>query len=347
VLIIKPSSLGDIVHALPVLAALRASYPKAHIAWLVGVGFAPLLENHPMLDEVIPFDRQRFGRMLLSTRACRAFLELLIHLRRRRFDLVIDLQGLIRSGFLSWAAGGRQRIGFAAARELAALFYSRRVRCPGTPHHAVDRNLCIARALGLTVTAPEFPLGLHAEEIQAARLKLDRLAPSLGNGFIALLPGARWESKRWPARRWAELIGRISDEGGPACVLLGAGADTEAAEQVLAHCSAPVLNLVGKTGLRELVALLHLAQAVVCHDSGPMHLAAALNRPTVAIFGPTDPARTGPYSPRARIVSAPLDCAPCRRRKCPLKHGRCLADLPVEPVLAELRTVLRTSCHTG
>ena len=115
ILIIKPSSLGDVVHALPVLAALREAYPRAHIAWLVGVTFAPLLEGHPLLDEVIPFDRRRFGRMLQSPRILVEFMRFLADLRRRRFDLVVDLQGLIRSGFMAWASGAPYRIGFAAA----------------------------------------------------------------------------------------------------------------------------------------------------------------------------------------------------------------------------------------
>ena len=337
ILIIKPSSLGDIVHALPVLAALRAAYPQAHIAWLAGTTFAPLLDNHPLIDEVIPFDRRRYGRMLQSPRILAEFVHFLSFLRRRRFDLVVDLQGLIRSGFMAWVCGAAHRIGFASARELAGLFYTRRVRCRQTVHHAVDKNCCIAAALGLDSNPPTFPLGLRPRETQAARALLGEAGCEAATGFTAVLLGARWASKRWRADRLAELIDRMHADGQPPCVLLGAAGDRESADAVVSHCESGVMSLVGRTTLRELVALLDLAELVVSHDSGPMHIAAALNKPLVAIFGPTNPRRTGPYSPMARVVSLGVDCAPCYRRTCPLGHHACMQALETDQVLAQVR----------
>ncbi len=337
ILIIKPSSLGDIVHALPVLAGLRQTHPSAHIAWLVGNSFAALLDGHPMLDEIIRFDRARYGKMFRDPRILREFLEFVRDLRRRRFDLVVDLQGLIRSGFLAYASGAKRRIGFAGAREAAWIFYSERVRCPDSAIHAVDKNLCVARALELDVDPPQFPLGIRADQTIAARARLTAAAGGPLDSFTAVLPAARWETKQWRTERIAELIDRIHDVGLPRCVLLGAPADRATADKIIADCKSDPIDLVGKTDLRELTAMIDLADRVVCHDSGPMHIAAALNKPIVAIFGPTDPQRTGPYGGDARIVATPIDCSPCFRRKC--WHHSCMEQLEVKTVLDQVHAL--------
>jgi lipopolysaccharide heptosyltransferase II len=375
ILLIKPSSLGDIVHALPVLAGLRDAYPDAHIAWLVGSSFAPLLADHPLLDEVITFDRHGYGKMLKNWRSLAEFAHFCVGLRRRRFDLVIDLQGLFRSGFFALVTGARQRIGFAEARELAPLLYSRRVRGTisrestrlfrsastlpqplperegGLDSHAVERNLTLAGALGLPVEPALFPLGLRADELATARARLAQAAGEPLTEFVAVLPGTRWESKRWPAERLAELIDRLHADGLPRCVLLGAPDERSFSDPVRAAAHTPTVDLVGRTSLRELTALLALASLVICHDSGPMHIAAALHKPLVAIFGPTNPVRTGPYSDSARVVALPLECAPCYRRRCLLGHHNCMQSLQVDTVAQQVREVwatrmTRATCRT-
>lgn len=336
ILLIKPSSLGDIVHALPVLAGLRERYPHAHIAWLVNTSFRTLLDDHPLLDEVIPFDRKRYGRMLRSPAATRAFLDFTRELRARRFELVIDLQGLIRTGFLSWASGARRRVGFASAREIAWAFYTDLARTDRRRPHAVDRNVQLAAALGLPVSPPRFPLGLRDEERVAARALLEAEAGGPLTRFTAVVPGARWATKRWPAARFGALVRELTESGQGPCVLLGAPDERDiAAEIVAAARPTSVIDLVGRTTLRGLAAVLERAERVVCCDSGPMHLAAALNRPTVALFGPTSAARTGPYSPHADVVAPPIYCAPCYRRRC--WHHSCMKMLAVETVADHVR----------
>lgn len=324
ILIVKPSSLGDIIHALPVLAGLHQAYPSAQISWLAGTSFAPLLEGHPLLHEVIPFDRAHYGRMWRSPGVFLEFLRFVAEVRRRRFDWIIDLQGLIRSGFLAWAGGAQKRVGFADAREFAWVFYTDRVRCPKDATHAVARNLAAARVLDLEVDEPEFPLGLRTQEVEAARRLLERAARAPLPEFTAVVPGARWESKRWPAEHFATLIDGLQRAGQPPCVLLGSPDERAVAAEVRARCRSAVVDLTGQTSLRELAALLSVAAQVVCNDSGPMHLAAALGRPLVALFGPTDPKRIGPYSEAARVAQHAVPCAPCYRRVCPLKHHNCL-----------------------
>lgn len=343
ILIVKPSSLGDVVHALPALAGLRRAYPQAHIAWLLSTSFAPLLDGHPLLNEVIRFDRRRYGRMLRSLGALRDFWRFVRDLRRRHFDLVLDLQGLFRSGFLTWATGTANRVGFADARELGWLFYNRRVVGPAGDAHAVEKNLCLARALGLPVDPPEFPLALNTTEHDATRRLLSELADRPIEHFIALVVGARWDSKRWRAARLAALVNALAQEGLPPVVLLGAPDDRAFADQITAHISVPVVDAVGRTTLRQLCAALSLADLVICHDSGPMHVAAALSKPIVAIFGPTNPARTGPFCNTARVVSLGLSCAPCYERTCPLQHHNCMAALDAELVLRHVRDALATA----
>jgi len=343
ILLIKPSSLGDVVHALPVLAALRKAYPAAHLAWLVSTSFAPLLAGHPLLDEVIPFDRRHYGRMLRSLHSAADFLGFCRGLRRRRFDLVIDLQGLFRSGFLAWVSGAPARVGPRAAREGGALFYSLRVdepppradsRSDTGDVHAVERNLHIARALGLDVSVPAFPLALRADELVSADAKLTQAAGQPLPRFIAALPGARWASKRWPATHWAALLDALHAAGLPPTVLLGGPDERGEADAIIAATRAPLVDLVGRTSLRELTAVLARAALVVCMDSGPMHIAAALTRPLVALFGPTNPGRTGPYSDTAHVVRLALPCSPCYARRCPLGHQDCLRTLDVQRVRA-------------
>lgn len=337
VLIIKPSSLGDIVHALPVLAALRDAHPEAYIAWLVNRGLAPLLDGHPLLDEVIRFDRYEYGSILRHPPALLDFVRFVSAIRRRGFDLVLDLQGLLRSGFLAVASGAPRRVGFAAAREFAPLFYSRRVDGRRNAIHAVDLNLRLARAMGWPIDGPRFPLGLRGEEFDAARTLLAEAAGKPPGAFTAVIPGARWETKRWRPERLAAVVDRLAVEGLPPAVLLGGPDDRVLADEVLAACRTSPIDLVGRTSLRMLAAVIALAETVLCQDSGPMHIAAALDKPLLAIFGPTSPARTGPYSRSARIVALSLPCAPCYCRRCPLGHHNCMQQLDVDTVWQAFR----------
>lgn len=338
VLIIKPSSLGDIVHALPILSAFRKCAPQAHIAWLVANPFAELLEGHPALDEVIRFDRARFGRMWRDPLVFVDFWRFVGEIRRRRFDLVVDLQGLIRSGLIARFSGARQRVGFRDAREGAVLFYTRRVR-PPKHAHAVEKILTLGREMGWPVDPPAFSLGITEQERAAAQALLDEAAGRHVSRFTAVVPGARWASKQWLPERHAAVIDALHAQS-ETVVLLGAPNERPLAERILRDVRGPVVDLVGRTRLRGVAALLSLAQRVFCQDSGPMHIAAALGRPVVALFGPTNPARTGPYSIDAQVLQKDLPCSPCYRRECPLGHHNCMRLIePAEAIAALKRPV--------
>lgn len=335
ILIVKPSSPGDIIHALPVLHALRRRYPDVHIAWLIVSGFADLIALDPALNEVIAFDRTRFGRVGRSWSVTRDFLRFMGELRARRFDLVVDLQGLFRSGFLARASGAAARVGFDNARELAWIFYSQRVGVPDINTHAVDRNLRVARALGCDDAPADFSLALSdADRAKAAAIVAE--AGAVGpNGYAVLVPATRWETKCWPAERYGELAVGLRESAGLPSLLVGGRADIPAGARSAAASNGAAFNACGRTSLRELAALVEGASIVVTADSTPMHLAAALGRPLVALFGPTNPERTGPYGRAADVLRVELACSPCYLRRlsdCPHQQ-QCMQQLDVQRVL--------------
>jgi heptosyltransferase I len=321
ILLIKPSSLGDVVHALPVLNLLRRRFAGAKITWLLSRACAGLLEGHPQLDEIMLFDRKRLGQAWRSWRALGELREFARDLRGRRFDLVVDLQGLLRSGWMAWRSGAAARAGFANAREGAWLFYNLRVPIETIEQHAVDRYLHVAEALGCGREPVESRFHVTAEDRAAVADMVER-----AERYAVVLPGANWSTKRWPAERFAELIALMRGRYGLKAVVAGAADAVELAPKLGAD-----INLAGRTSLRQLVALLERASLVVANDSGPMHIAAALGRPLVAIFGPTNPVRTGPYGRMDCVVRANVDCAPCYSRKC--SHVNCMQRLEAAEVM--------------
>jgi heptosyltransferase-1 len=353
ILIIKPSALGDVVHGLPILHGLRTVYPQAYIAWMVRPAYADVIRGHPELGEprpggdcetangrrdgVFEFDRKHFGRVGRSWPATRDFVRWLGRLAGERFDLVVDLQGLFRSGFFALASLARRRIGPASAREMSWLFYNQRVRPAPGVIHAVDRNYLFAAPLGFEHIAPRFelPIGRPARQAVADRLAREGVDGSMK--LAVLVPGSTWASKRWPAERFARVAEHLAGRG-VRTVLLGAANESDVGRDVRANSHAPLLDWIGTTPLKEAMALIERADIVVTNDSGPMHLAAALGRPLAAIFGPTDPARTGPYRRPETVVQA-LDGA---RHDYRHEDGSAIAAVSVEAVLSAVDRQLGT-----
>ncbi len=314
ILIIKPSSLGDVVHALPTVNLIRKRFPKARISWLINDNLASLLKRCPVIDERIEFPRKRFGRVLQLPQ----FAEFLATLQGRGFDIVVDLQGLFRTGLMTWATLAPRRIGLSDAREGARFFFTDIVQASRT--HAVDRYLLAARHLGCADGPVEFPLGLEGRA--AAR------------PLIAINASARWPTKLWGDDNFAELIRRLPADR---VVLTGSASDA----QRLALLAPNATNLAGKTDLFELAELYTRCAVVITNDSGPMHIAAAVGTPVVAIFGPTDPALTGPYGKQHVVLRAGIPCSPCLKVYCanPV-NMECMKLITVEQVLMAARAFL-------
>lgn len=345
ILIIKPSSLGDVIQAVPVAWALRQRFPKARIDWLVMPGCAGIIEGLGAIDRVLLFDRRHYGSMWRSPRAMVSFAWFLMKLRAGRYSAVVDLQGLFRSGFLAWAAGARHRIGLSDAREGADRFYNHIVQVPRQPLSAVDRYMLAAQELGVPPDAPRrFDLAVPQARADEARHLMSERGIANGQPYVVIVPGARWSTKRWPEERFAGVAQRLSEQLGIPSVVVGGPDDRHITDRMRYMRGGRIIDLVGRTDLKVLAAVIGGAACVVTGDTGPMHLAAAMGRPVVAIFGPTNVEKTGPYGPGHLMLMDRADCARCERRTC-LWEGQaqemmCLRNISVDDVFAATRQVL-------
>jgi lipopolysaccharide heptosyltransferase II len=280
-----------------------------------------LLEGHPQLDEIILFDRHRYGRGWRNPKILGQLWKMTRELRRQEFDLAIDLQGLFRSGWLTWQTRAPVRVGFANAREMAWLGYTHRIPVATMDQHAIERYLSVMESLGCGRGPVEFVFATNDADRQAAANLLGGV-----ERYALLFPGTNWPTKRWPVENFAALVRPIEQRLGLKCVAAGSEKEHALAEQVGAS-----INLAGKTTLRQTTALIERASLVITNDSGPMHIAAALRRPMVALFGPTNPVRTGPYGSEYSVLRVDIPCSPCYSRKC--SHQSCLRWLKSEEVL--------------
>jgi len=302
ILIIKPSSLGDIVLALPALSALRRSFPDAKIAWLVRPAFAPIIEGHPHLDEIILFDRRFLGKAWYNPRAFAALIKLISGLRHRKFDAVLDLQGLFRTAAFSWLSGCKKRFGMTNAREFASFFYTHKIPQTKDCIHVVDYNLKIAQAAGASDSSVEFVFPKDNSATQSVKkLLADR---NIGaDKYAVFIIGSAHEDKCWPLERFAVLAEKVSSQFGFKIIATGTASEKASIEKLQSITNIPIVEMVDKTNLHELTALLKGAQLVVTNDTGPGHIAAGLAVPLVLIVGKTNPARIEPYH-RPQCVAA-------------------------------------------
>ena len=309
VLILKPSSLGDVVQALPVLRLLKLHRPEAQVSWWLDAGLAPLLEGDADLAGIIPFDRRRWASPRYWGEAGRSLREI----RGQKFDWVIDLQSLARSAIVAWLADGAFTIGLQDGREGAPALYDVSVPRPTPLTHAVDWYLQVLPPLHVPIHRHFVWLPERPAVAAALREKWD----TIGARWVAVLPGARWENKRWPIGHFVEAV-RLCAANFPDArfAILGSSSERELGEELNRAAPGRCLNLAGGASLLEMIEWLRLCEVAVSNDTGPMHVAAALGKPVVALFGPTEPRRTGPYGQLARVLQHPLPCAPCMKSYC-------------------------------
>ena len=345
ILILKPSSLGDVIQALPVLRLIKGHLPKSEIYWWIDASLAPLLEGDPDLAGIVRFERKRWA----APRHWPEMLRSIRWMREQHFDWVIDLQCLARSGAFAWLASGKLLIGLDEVREGARGFYDVAVRRASFHTHAVDWYLAVLPKLGVPVHKnfqwlPERP----AVAADIRRKWPDAPASTPHSAFriphwIALQPGARWENKRWPAGHYAELIRRLAGKfPGARFAILGAAEDRPLGDIIARAQPQRCLNLCGQMSLPEMVEWLRRCDLLVTNDTGPMHAAAALNKPLVAIFGPTEPRRTGPYGHLDSVLRLDLPCSPCLKSRCTSeKPDECLKAISPEMVFERARVKLQ------
>ncbi len=287
ILIIKPSALGDIVLALPALHALRTHFKQAHIAWLVRPEFAPLLRDHPELNEVILFDRKNLNTP-------KQLVTLIRTLRAHEFGRVFDFQGLFRSAFFALASGSRQRYGMARARECAPWFYTQRIEPDADNHHMVDMYLKMAQHAGATSGPVQFVLpDTEADKQTTFNLLKQKAIDS--KRYAVFIPGSAHDSKCWPHDRFARLADKLNHDHNLPVVAVGTQSEANVIDKIAQATTTPITNLAGQTNLKTLCALLRHATLVISNDTGPGHIASALGVPLVMLFSWSNPARIYPY----------------------------------------------------
>jgi len=319
IIVVRLSSMGDVIHTLPAVRSLKANFPDSRLSWLVRPRWAPLLEGNPSVDEVITLERS----VPAALRAARA-------LRARKFDVAVDFQGLIQTALVASAIRPARLVGFASGsvrEKPAPLFYSDTVEA--SEGHVVERNLQLAAKAGATTLLREFPLPEGAPEGGFPHGNLPE------GDFVLASPLAGWGAKQWPLEYWTELAKLL-----PMPLVING---PPSAERELAGIAGTRLHLSGIPGL---IHATRRACAVVGVDSGPMHLAAALAKPGAAIFGPTDPARNGPYGASLRVLRIPGAATDYSRSAEPSESMRAITPRMVTAALEESVAESAKAGHT-
>jgi heptosyltransferase-1 len=347
ILIVKLSAIGDVIHTLPALNALRRTFPEAHITWLVEEPASEIVTSHPAVDRVLVSDRKRWLRGLRSPgrwENLRQISGFLRTLRDTSYDVVIDFQGLLKSAVLIRWARGKRKIGYNKSRECSYLALNERVPPFDMDKHAVFRYLHLVEGLSVNVESVTFDIPFGEEETHYVTSIL-RQSGWTGEPVIAINPVAKWKAKLWPAENFSRLADRLRDECEVFVVFTGAAADRKEISRIRAAMRHDCADQSGRTGLKQLAALYALSSCLVTPDTGPMHLAAAVGTPVVALFGPTAPWRTGPFGECHEVIRAGLSCSPCFKRSC--DTARCMDDLSPEEAFAAVRRVMERSRGEG
>ena len=339
IVIVKLSSIGDVIHALPVAHALKKQYPDARITWVVEKPAYDLLINNPDIDEIIVFEKSKFksitGLLINGYKFAKV-------LRAYHFDLAIDLQGLFKSAAISYLSGAPKRLVYCNAREQSHLV-GKRICGEHEQGHVVDRYLDVAAHLGCKIDEASFPIHITEAEINKTLSIASHAGLKLENPYVVLAPGTNWVSKCWPPTHFAKLADQLYDHN-IIPVIIGGPNDQRLAQEIMANTIVPPVDLTGKTSMKQLAYIIKRSQAFVGGDTGPMHLAVAVEIPVVTMFGPTDPNRNGPYGNSHTVLLTTHSCRGCWKRQCPKQYD-CLASISAETVFAAVQEkVNRSGC---
>jgi 3-deoxy-D-manno-octulosonic-acid transferase/heptosyltransferase-1 len=345
ILIIKLSSIGDVVHALPFLEALKKCYTGARIDWLVEEEASRVISGHPAVNRIIISGRKRWQKEIINPmnilRVCSETAGFYRELRTSAYDIVIDLQGLFRSGFLTALTRGKRKIGMSGAREGASIFLKETPVPVDYEQHAIDRYLKVAEYLGCNTDNPKGEIPVSEEDKKTA----DGIFSSFPEGkkIIAVNPMAKWETKLWNSDKFSKLAGKLQKKTGSRIIFTGSGQDRPVIEEIIKKSGGredEIINLAGRTSLKELAYLYSGCSVLVCTDTGPMHIAAAMGCRVVALFGPTSPLRTGPYGSGHIIIRSGIDCSPCFKKEC--SGTKCMEEITVDAVFDAAKEILES-----
>ena len=344
ILIIKTSAIGDVTHTLPALNALRAHYPDAQIDWVVEEAAADLVTGHPALNRVLVSRRKSWFQEVRNgnvRKALRDAAHFVAELRDRRYDLLIDFQGLLKSSVWVVLAKARRKVGFGRGMEHAEcsyVFLNERIPAVEMDRHALERELILLEQIGISSKSVVYDLPISSENDAEAIGLLHQQGLGEHDPLIAINPMAKWPTKLWDHQRFAEVADRLMKEG---CrvAFTGSGDDQEQIDHICRQMARQAIRLDGKTSLKTLAAVYRRSRVLLSTDSGPMHIAAAVGTPVVALFGPTAPWRTGPYGEQHQVIRLGLSCSPCFKKRClttEYEERACLRRITVDEVVQAL-----------
>ncbi|RPH49802.1 MAG: glycosyltransferase family 9 protein [Desulfobacteraceae bacterium] len=348
ILIIKLSSIGDVVHTLPFLEVLKKNNPDSNIDWLIEEEASHVITGHSSINHIIISKRKAWEKEILNpfnfikvSAEVAAFYK---ELKKTSYDIVIDLQGLFRSGFLTALSRGKRKIGMSGGREGASFFLKELPVPVDYEQHAVDRYLKVAAYLGCNNNEfkGEIPVFEQDKKLTNGLLGSD----TKKNNIIAVNPIAKWKTKLWEAGKFSELALRLQKELNCLVIFTGSSRDRPVIDEMIKQMgnNGP-LNLAGRTSLKELAYLYSRCSLLVCTDTGPMHIAAAMGCRVVALFGPTAPLRTGPYGTGHRVIRSGIDCSPCFKKEC--KDPKCMKVITVNAVIDAVRSIILKGSSTS
>lgn len=341
-LIIRLSSIGDVLHCTPVARALKAAWPDCQITWLVSEGAAEILTTNPHIDTLLIWSREQFEqhlRHLALGKALRLLGRLRSELATRQFDAVLDIQGLFLTGMIAILAKTSRRIGMSDTRELNSLFMTE--TAPAGGRHIIDRYLGVLRPLGIASGERRMTLVVSAA---ARRFAADFLAGRDAGSpkrIVVLVPGTTWPAKNWPAAFFARTAWLLVSDF--RLVLCGGKAEVRLGREIQTRAGIPLLNVIGRTGLIDMAGLIESAAALIAGDTGPLYMAAALGIPTVALFGPTDPSVYAPADERNAVLVRRLPCSFCHKMTCPNNTAGCMKSIRPEDVVQAVHQVARSN----
>jgi len=341
ILIVKTSAIGDVTHTMPVLNCLRNHFPGAHITWLVEEAASDLVLGHKSVNRVLISKRQKWvkefrsGAWRSSLGKARTFVR---QLREREYDLVIDFQGLLKSGIWVWLSRGKKRVGFGRGMqhsECSYLFLNNKVPAVDMEIHALDRELLLLAAIDVPCKEVVYDFPITESHRQKVNQLLDDAGYKRGQQvLIAINPQTKWETKLWYNDKFSEVADYLAAKN-VFVVFTGGAADRETIQEIQGNMTRSSLDLTGESSLKELAALYEIANVVISTDTGPMHIAAAVGTPVVALFGPTAPWRTGPHGDGHHVLRHAMPCSPCFKRQCLLDDDvkKCMKTILVSHVV--------------
>ncbi|MBI5407459.1 MAG: putative lipopolysaccharide heptosyltransferase III [Nitrospirae bacterium] len=331
ILLFKLRYAGDVLMTTPAIRLLRQGYPEARITMVVNKGTEDVLRHNPHLNQILTIDRELIENAPFYTRLPYEW-RVLKMLRKGNYDLSVDFDSGERAAFLALLSRASLRVGLRYPRGLRRLIFNRQVRIKG-PLHTVERNLMlIEKTLGLIRKDDRLELDTGPEEDRRMALWLRRHR-LFGKDLVVIHPGARFWFKRWPAKKWASLMDILQGELGLSVIITGGGREMEDVRAILSKMKTPVFSLAGQTTILELAALVRKATLFIGNDSGPMHIAAAMGTPVIALFGPTDPSVWKPWGKGHVVISKQVPCSPCKVTHCDMGMENCMEQISIEDVL--------------